>query len=83
MAEELLNSEVHPKSLDTARKQNPNPKEQLEGKKKRLLKELKSALLENPSFLGFRIPKIEIIDETILLDSIPENPKKSGRRASK
>lgn len=81
--EELLNLQAHRKLLDAANQQNPNPKEQLQGKKKHLLEELKSALLKNPNFLGFGIPKIEIIDETILLDSFPVNRKQSNRRASK
>jgi len=81
MAEVLLNSQARPKSLGGARLRNP--KQQLEGKKKHLLEELKSALMENPSFLGFGIPKIEIIDETALLDSIPKNRKQSRRKASK
>jgi hypothetical protein len=77
MAEELLNPQAHPKSLDAAQQQNPNPKGQLEGKKKRLL------MIPKPNFLGFEIAKFEIIDETILLDSIPVNQKQSTRRASK
>jgi len=77
MAKELLNSQTQPKSLDAAQQQNPNPKEQLEGKKKRLL------VIPKPNFLGFEIAKFEIVDETIVLDSIPENWKQSGRRSSK
>jgi len=77
--EELLNSQAHPKFFAQQR----NPKEQLEGQKKRLLEELKSALLENPNLLGFEIAKFEIIDETALFDSIPMNRKQSRRRASK
>lgn len=80
--EELLNLQAHRKLLDAANQQNPNPKEQLQGKKKHLLEELKSALLKNPNFLGFGVPKIEIIDETILLDSFPVNRKQSNKRGA-
>jgi survival of motor neuron protein-interacting protein 1 len=79
--------------ISFAAPQQQHPNQELDGKKKRLLEELESALAVTKDCVATPIPKppnclgfgIEVIDETALLDSIPKkiNVKQSRRRTSK
>jgi survival of motor neuron protein-interacting protein 1 len=100
----VSNSQEHPvpdasasatgnEKISFAAPQQQHPNQELDGKKKRLLEELESALAVTKDCVATPIPKppnclgfgIEVIDETALLDSIPKkiNVKQSRRRTSK
>jgi survival of motor neuron protein-interacting protein 1 len=95
----VSNSQEHPvldagnEIISFAAPQQQHPNQELDGKKKRLLEELESALAVTKDCVATPIPKppnclgfgIEVIDETALLDSIPKkiNVKQSRRRTSK